>query len=170
MFLRRLLVLALIIFSHMSLATTLPSYETYMKKLIILSKQNPRYPFAAMIIDNKTGRILCSGVNKSVVNPTYHGEMVAINRCAAKHPRLDWSTTTLISNVEPCPMCSSAVVWTGISKVVYGTSIPFFLKHGWQQMSLRTQEVFDKSPFYHGTVIGGVLHKETDKVFRKAYS
>lgn len=144
-------------------------YDDYMRHLIVISKENPRYPFAAMIIDNKTGEVLCEGVNSSSINPTYHGEMVAINNCAAKYPKIDWSNTTLITDAEPCSMCASAIIWAGIPKVVYGTSVPFFIEHGWKQINLRTEDVMRSAPFYKGTVIDGVLHEETDAVFEKAY-
>lgn len=144
-------------------------YEPYMKQLIKLSNKNPRYPFAAMIIDNNTGTILCDGVNSSS-NPTYHGEMLAIKHCLAKYPKYNWAKTTLITDAEPCAMCSGAIVWTNISKIVYGTSVTFFVKHGWNQINIRAESVIKGSPFYKGTVIGGILHQETDRLFAEAYS
>lgn len=140
-------------------------YEKYMKQLIELSQKNPRYPFAAMIIDNKTGKVLCEGVNSSTTNPTHHGEMVALNNCVAKYSKLNWANTTLITDAEPCAMCAGAIVWVGISKIVYGTSLSFLLKHGWDQINIKASYVIQKSPFYKGTIVGGVLHKETDKLF-----
>lgn len=157
------LFLALILLATNSFAAV--KYEPYMRQLIELSHQNPHYPFATMIIDNQSGKILCEGVNKGSVNPTFHGEIVAINNCAKKFPTLDWSQTTLITTAEPCPMCESAIIWAGISKVVYGTSIAFLAKHGWHQIYVTPEELIKKAPFYKGTVIGGVLHHETDKLF-----
>lgn len=145
------------------------SYENYMRQLIQLSKKNSRNPFAAMIIDNKSGKVLCDGVFDPTVNRTYHGEMVAINNCVAKYPNLNWSNTTLITDAEPCAMCTGAIVWTGIPKIVYGTSVPFFVKHHWTQINVRAEHIIKNSPFYKGTVIGGVLHQETDKLFANAY-
>jgi tRNA(Arg) A34 adenosine deaminase TadA len=145
------------------------SYEQYMQQLIKLSKKNPRYPFAAMIINNKTGKILCHGVNSAFINPTYHGEMVAINSCAAKYPKLDWSNTTLITDAEPCAMCTGAIIWAGIPKIVYGTSVPFFVKHHWNQIGVRASYIIKQSSFYKGSLMGGVLHEETDRVFAEAY-
>jgi tRNA(adenine34) deaminase len=145
------------------------SYDHYMKQLIKLSKQNPQQPYAAMIIDNATGKILCEGVNAAKTNPTLHGEIVAINNCAAKYPKINWSETTLITDAEPCAMCASAIVWARISKVVYGSSIAFFAKQGWQPINLRAEYIMKKAPFYKGTILGGVLHEETDKVFINAY-
>jgi tRNA(adenine34) deaminase len=144
------------------------AYEHYMQQLIKLSKQNPRYPFATMIIDNKTGKILCEGVNASFLNPTFHGEMMAINHCASKYPKLDWTSTTLITDAELCSMCASAIVWAKIPKVVYGTSIPFLLEHHWSQIGIRAEDIIKQSPFIKGSVVGGVLHEQTDAFFVEA--
>lgn len=123
-----------------------------------------------MIIDNQSGKILCTGINSSNENPTYHGEMVAINHCATEHPHLDWSKTTLITDAEPCSMCASAIVWANISKIVYGTSIDFLLQHHWDQINISTQYVIDHSPWYKGTVIKNVLHDQTDLLFKESPS
>ena len=143
------------------------SYESYMKLLIPLAKKNPSNPFAAMIIDNQTGKILCDGVNNASINPTYHGEIVAINQCAAKYPKLNWSNTTLITDAEPCSMCASAIVFAGIPKVVYGTSKPVLNERGWNKLNIRAASIFKKAHSYKGQIVGGVLHNETDKLFNK---
>lgn len=162
-----LLLLGICSLSTMASAIT---YESYMRELIKLGKEkNPHFPFAAMIIENKTGKILCEGVFDPSVNRTYHGELVAINNCVAKYPNLDWSNTILITNAEPCAMCTGAIIWTGIPKIVYGSSVPFFIEHQMTQINVRAEYVIKNSAFYKGTVVGGVLHEETDQLFADAY-
>lgn len=158
-------ILISIFFIHNACANNEVQYEDYMKELITLSKQNPRYPFAAMIIDNKTGKMLCAGVNTEGNNPTFHGEIVAIGHCAAKYPKLNWSGTTLLTTAEPCTMCAAAIALAGISKIVYGTSIAFLLEHGWHQIKLDSKTVIKHAPFRKIAVVGGVLHEKTDKLF-----
>lgn len=145
-------------------------YTKYMQRLIELAKQNPQYPFAAMIIDQQTGEVLCEGLNNTSLNPTWHGEIRAINACAEKYPSLNWSKTTLITTAEPCPMCMSAIIWAGIPTVVYGTSIHYLIENKWNQIHINSPEVAQKSPFYRGTIVEGVLHQETNKLFKKSNS
>lgn len=169
---KKFVVLTAILFNQAVAQEILPNdlaatYAAHMKHLIQLSHKNPRYPFAALILDNTTGKVLCEGVNDSAKNPTFHGEIVAINHCAAKFPKLNWQSTTLITTAEPCPMCESAIIWANISKVVYGTSIETLKKYGWNQINISSVEVIKKSAFYHGKVVGGVLRDETDKLFVK---
>ena len=141
----------------------------YMLKAIKLTRYNPTFPFAAIIVDNKTGKILCSGVNdtNTTHNPTHHGEIVTINNCSKKYPNLKWSQTTIYSTAEPCPMCEGAIMNALISKVVYGTSMPTLTKLGWTQSNIRAKTLAESTPFYHGKVIGGVLHNKTDPLFKR---
>lgn len=139
--------------------------EYYMHLAIQLAKHNPKQPFAAVIIDNKTGKILAEGLNASQTNPTYHGEMVAINNCAKKYPHLDWSTVTLYTTAEPCPMCQSASAWAGVSRVVYATSQKYLKAHGWNAINITAAEVNQRADFYKGQITGGVLTQESNSLF-----
>lgn len=141
--------------------------EFYMQIAIDLAKHNPRAPFAALIVDNETGAILAKGLNASHVNPTFHGEIAAINQCAKKHPHIDWSKVTLYTTAEPCSMCQSAVIWAGISKVVFATSIDYLTKNGWNQIQLNAAQVNAKASFYSGMLKGGVLKEKANVLFKK---
>lgn len=142
--------------------------EHYMQIAIALAKYNPPAPFAALIVDNKTGDILARGLNSTKINPTFHGEIVAINECIKNHPHIDWSKVTLYTTAEPCPMCQSAIIWAGISRVVFATSIEYLNSHGWKQIDITASEINKRSHFYKGTVIGGVLAEETNILFNNA--
>lgn len=148
-----------------STASSLKPYSYYMNILIKEAHKNTKFPFAAMIVDKNTGKILSIGVNTQSANPTYHGEIVAINNCVKKYPHINWKNTILITTGEPCPMCMSAIIWAGISEVVYATSIAYLNAHHWHQINISSQEVINSAPFYHGKVIGGVLHEKTDPMF-----
>lgn len=143
------------------------SDEYYMQRAIQLAKHNPKAPFAAVIVDNESGKIIAEGLNASNVNPTFHGEIVAINDCIKKHPHIDWSKVTLYTTGEPCPMCQSAIIWAGISRVVFATSIEYLKTHGWNQINISASEVNLKAPFYKGTITGGILAKKTDVLFNR---
>lgn len=146
------------------------SDDYYMQKALEMAKRNPKAPFGAVIVDNKTGDIIAEGVNASAINPTYHGEMVAINDCVKKHPHVDWSNLTLYTTAEPCSMCQSAIVWAGISRVVFATSMGYLLSHGWNQINISASEVNNKSSFYKGTLTGGVLAEKTNIFFDKKHN
>jgi tRNA(adenine34) deaminase len=141
------------------------SDEYYMKIAINHAKNNPVAPFGALIVDNETGDILSKGLNASTVNPTFHGEIVAINNCVKNHPHVDWSKVTLYTTAEPCPMCQSAVVWAKISRVVFATSFEYLISQGWDQINIHASEVNKRSPFYKGIITGGVLANKSNVLF-----
>jgi len=81
------------------------------------------FPFGAVIV--RDGEVLARGRNlgKQEQDPTAHGEMVAIRRFLAEYGPDKLKGTTLYTSGESCPMCMGAIVWCGISRVVFGASI-----------------------------------------------
>jgi tRNA(adenine34) deaminase len=142
-------------------------FQQKMRELVVHAKgHNARYPFAAMIIDEDNNEV-CRGVNAAATSPILHGEIVTINNCVAKFGRqgIDWSKLTLITTAEPCPMCQGAIIWAGLKKVVFGTSIETLIKKGWHQIDIPSHEVSRRSNFIKPEVIGGVLKESTDALF-----
>jgi len=144
-----------------------PDDESYMRRAIQLAANNPKYPFAAVLVDEEK-RVVGEGWNRSVHNPTWHGEMDAINKCAAAHPKIDWTRLTLYTTAEPCAMCQGAVAWAGIKRVVFGSSIPFLKSVNVWAIDIRAEELARLAAFRKCTVVGGVLEEECNKLFRTA--
>jgi tRNA(Arg) A34 adenosine deaminase TadA len=107
-------------------------------------------------------------VNAHELNPIFHGEIVAINNCAKKHPQLNWSNVTMFTTAEPCPMCQSAIVWANIPRVVFASSIEHLTRSGWNQITIHAAELNSKAPFYKGSITGGVLADKTDLLFEQS--
>lgn len=144
------------------------THEDYMRRAIELALLVPEFPFGAVIVRRATGEIVAEGHNRSALNPTWHGEIDAINRCAEKHPSANWSEFDLYTTAEPCPMCQSAIEWAGIGTVYYGTSIPYLQSRGWWQIEIRAEEVAAKTPFRKSRVVGGLLEAECNALFDNA--
>ena len=63
-----------------------------------------QFPFGAVIVQRATGVIVAEGHNRSAESPTFHGEIVVINHCAADTRRLigrRWISTPPLNPV-PC--------------------------------------------------------------------
>ena len=144
------------------------SHEDSMRRAIALAKQVPRLPFGAVIVQRATGEIVAEGFNRSSESPTFHGEIDAINRCAAAHRSIDWTEVDLYTTAEPCPMCQSAIEWAGIATVYYGTSIPYLKDRGWWQIDIRAEEVARRTPFRQTKIVGGILESECNPLFDAA--
>jgi tRNA(adenine34) deaminase len=142
-------------------------HERYMAMALELVETQAAGPFAAVIVDRRTGDVVCRGVNSNRQgNSIQHGEIVAINACAAANPEIEWPHHALYTTAEPCPMCMSAIVWTRIPEVVYGTSIETLIALGSNQIRLDSPTVAAAAPFYSARIVGGVLAERTDEIYR----
>ncbi len=81
-------------------------------------------PIGAVIVHNN--EIIARGYNRRNTdkNPLMHAEIIAINDAAKVIG--DWriEDCTIYVTVEPCPMCSGAIVQARIPNVVYGAPNP----------------------------------------------
>lgn len=143
-------------------------HEHYMRRAIALAANVPDLPFGAVIVDGENGAVLSEGWNKTSLNPMWHGEIDAMNRLAAAGNSVEDKRLVLYTTAEPCPMCQAAALWSGIEKVVFGTSIRTLQRLGWRQIDIMAEEVIRRSPAWNCTVIGGVLERDCDALFQKA--
>lgn len=148
--------------------TDFPSHERFMRRAIDLAATRSSAPFAAVLVDICTNEIMAEGVNRHSENPTWHGEIDAINRCAALRQDVNWAGLRLYTTAEPCCMCQGAILWAGIPEVVFGTSIRTLTEIGWKQIDIAAVEVTQRTTFAQCRLIGGVLETECDRLFRRA--
>jgi tRNA(adenine34) deaminase len=144
------------------------AHEHFMRRAIELARNVPNLPFGAVIVVRESGEIVAEGWNKSSINPTWHGEIDAINQWTQTRPDIEAKRLILYTTAEPCPMCQAAILWCGIETVVFGTSIRFLQNQGWQQIDILAEEVIRRSPFRKCALIGGVLAPECDMLFLAA--
>ncbi len=75
-------------------------------------------PIGAVIIDNKTRKILGKGHNTLVQenHPYNHGETAAMRDAG----RIDFSQTSLFTTLSPCDVCATLLYMRGVNRVVVG--------------------------------------------------
>ncbi|MDB5336574.1 MAG: CMP/dCMP deaminase zinc-binding protein [Planctomycetaceae bacterium] len=140
-------------------------HEHYMRRAIELAANTPDLPFGAVIANQESGEIVAEGWNRSSLNPTWHGEIDAINSLAQIRSVIEPNQLVLYTTAEPCPMCQGAILWTGIGTVVYGTSIRTLQSQGWRQIDIPAAEVIRRSPTWKCSLIAGILEKECNALF-----
>ena len=96
------------------------SHEHYMSRAFDLAARGYAEggcPIGGVLVDNATGNILGEGHNALVQegNPILHGEMAAL-RAAGR--LLNRHNTTMYTTLQPCFMCTGAIVQFGIPHVV----------------------------------------------------
>ena len=79
-------------------------------------------PFGAAIV--KDGELVATGVNRVTANndPTAHAEVSAIRNACQKVKSFNLDGCVIYTSCEPCPMCLSAIYWSGIKKIYYGNT------------------------------------------------
>jgi tRNA(adenine34) deaminase len=142
------------------------NHEAHMRRALEIARGNPDAPFGCVIADGETGEVLAEGLNDAEKSPILHGETDAIIRLA-RAPGVEWGRTILYTTAEPCPMCSGAIVWSGIPRVVFGTSIGTLKNLGLPRIDLPCEEVSRRSSFGGFEAVGGVLEEECDALFEE---
>jgi len=146
------------------------NYEKHMRTAIACAMRNPKAPFGAILVDREADVLVAEGVNRTRANPLLHGEIDVINRYASSKADCRWATLDLYTTAEPCPMCQPAILWAGIGRVIFGTSISKLKQLGWNQIDLAAEELVLRTPFAECDIRGGVLESECDRLFADALS
>ena len=97
----------------------------FMRRAIELAKSAAaigEIPVGAIIIDNKSGKVISEAYNLRELNKvsTAHAEILAIEEACRALGGWRLCGCTLYVTLEPCPMCAGAIVNSRIDRVVYG--------------------------------------------------
>jgi len=106
-----------------------PDDEAGLRHAITFAHENVLHgtggPFGAVVVDADSGEVVSVGVNgvERLHDSVAHAEIVALVAAEARLGSYSLSSGalryTLYSSCEPCAMCLGAILWSGISRVVY---------------------------------------------------
>ncbi|MEO5684140.1 MAG: nucleoside deaminase [Chitinophagaceae bacterium] len=87
------------------------------------SQQNGNLPFGCLLAD-EAGNVLERGENTVITSndSIAHCEINLVHQLAGKYEAVFLNSCTLYAGTEPCPMCTAAIFWSGIGRVVYALS------------------------------------------------
>ncbi|AMY05620.1 tRNA adenosine(34) deaminase TadA [Staphylococcus condimenti] len=141
--------------------------ENYMKLALEEAKKAERIgevPIGAVVV--KDGEVIARAHNlrETVQQPTAHAEHIAIEKAAEVVGSWRLEDCTLYVTLEPCVMCSGAIVMSRIPRVVYGASDP---KGG---CSGSLMDLLQEPRFNHrAEVVSGVLEDECGVVLKSFF-
>src|SRR5690625_2316196 len=100
--------------------------DKFMERAVELALENVKAggePFGAVLVKN--GTIVSEGVNKlhKQFDISGHAELIAIRNAQQQEQTLDLAGYTMYASGEPCPMCLSAMYFSGITDVYYCQSV-----------------------------------------------
>lgn len=137
------------------------SHSYFMGEALILAKNAEKHadvPVGAVIVKN--GKIIAKGQNRreEKENSLAHAEIEAIDGACRVLGSKYLTGCSLYVTLEPCPMCSGAIINSRIDKVIFGA---YDEKAG----CFGTLADFNNLPFNHKPeIIGGYMEEECRKV------
>lgn len=154
------------------LAAVFATHERWMGEALTAAREAAaagEVPVGAVVV--RDGRVVGRGANRveALQDPTAHAEILAIG--AAADEAGDWrlDDATLYVTLEPCTMCSGAILLARVGRLVYGAVDP---RAG---AVASTARLLDGNPYRHRMeVVGGILAPECGGIlqdfFRKRRS
>ena len=146
--------------------------EKFMREAIRLSSlavEHGNEPFGAVIVKN--GEIVFSNENQIYTrhDPTFHGEVGLIREFCAQTAITDLREYTLYSSCEPCFMCSGALVWVKLGRLVYGAS-NMELEHILGNEGCNCSRMVFEHSFWQPEVTEGILREEALEILETYFS
>ncbi|MBU3537879.1 tRNA adenosine(34) deaminase TadA [Polynucleobacter sp. UK-Gri1-W3] len=126
-----------------------------------LAAQSGEVPVGAVLV--RDGQVISRAFNKPIANhdPSAHAEMLAIRDAALAQENYRIPGSTLYVTLEPCAMCSGAMLHARIDRVVYGAPDP---KTGAAGSVL---DLFSSKQINHQTSVeGGIMSEECGQLLR----
>jgi tRNA(adenine34) deaminase len=126
-----------------------------------LAAQLGEVPVGAILV--KDGQVISKAFNKPIANhdPSAHAEMLALREAALALENYRIPGSTLYVTLEPCAMCSGAMLHARIDRVVYGAPDP---KTGAAGSVL---DLFSAKQINHQTSVeGGIMSEECGQLLR----
>jgi len=122
-------------------------------------------PVGALVV--KDGEVIATGFNQPIGNhdPTAHAEIMALRAAATILGNYRLPGCELYVTLEPCAMCSGAMLHARLSRVIYGATDP---KTG---ASGSVVNLFEQNQLNHQTrLTGGVLADECGNLLREFFA
>ena len=137
----------------------------YFMRLALAEAKKGDAPYGAVIVkDNEVVAIAHNTVRRDN-DPSAHAEINVIRSLTAKIKNPSLEGYSIYTTGEPCPMCATACVWSGVSEIIYGASIQDLLTINQSQINISCEEVIAKS-FRNIKVTKGILKNECLQLFK----
>ncbi|RHS99188.1 nucleoside deaminase [Firmicutes bacterium AM41-11] len=141
--------------------------EKWMKEAIKQAKkaaQKDEVPIGCVIV--KDDQIIARAYNKREMKQcsTAHAEILAIEKACKKLGSWRLEDCDLYVTLEPCPMCSGAIIQSRIRNVIFGAYDP---KGGCMGSNMNINDVrgFNHYPY----IEGGILQDECSRLLKEFF-
>ncbi len=143
------------------------SHERWLREAIHeaeLAADKGEVPVGAVVV--RGDRIIGRGHNQVELlrDPTAHAEILAIGAAGSQGESWRLEDCTLYVTLEPCTMCSGAMLLARIGRVVFGAADP---RAG---AIASTGRLLTGNPYNHGVeIVGGILAEECSALLKEFF-
>lgn len=142
-------------------------YLSYTLELAAEAMQQGDHPFAAVLVKDDCLLLTCINSAASNHDATQHAELQLVSYATQQFHPSYLMECTLYSSTEPCAMCASAIVWSGIGRVVYGCPTEVLAEIvGRTTFLVPCREIFSRA-LWPPEVVGPLLAEQSAEIHRQ---
>lgn len=123
------------------------------------------HPFGAVLVHEN--KVLLTAENTVITGAdlSHHAELNLLRAAQEQLPLDVLAHATLYASTEPCPMCTGAIFWAGVRRVVFGCPAPTLTAITGQGFHLSCRDIFEAATA-RVEVVGPVLADEATRIHR----
>lgn len=139
------------------------SDEYFMKQALIEAQKafdEDEVPIGAVVVSNNFIIARAHNQTELLTDVTAHAEMLALTSAASTLGSKYLNEATLYVTLEPCMMCSGALFWSQIGKVVFGAADEKrgFMRYGKELLHPKTKLAY------------GIMEEESKKLLQSFFA
>ncbi len=153
--------------SESNLFADFRSHERWLREALSeaeMAADKGEVPVGAVIV--RGDRIIGRGHNQVELlrDPTAHAEILAIGAAGGQGESWRLDDCTLYVTLEPCTMCSGAMLLARVGRVVFGAADP---RAG---AVASTGRLLEGNPYNHGVeIVGGILAEDCSALLKEFF-
>lgn len=137
--------------------------QKFMKSALEIAKQSGNdIPIGAVLVKDNEIISYAHNEKEKLNQPTKHAEIIVIEEACKKLESWRLQDCTLYVTLEPCPMCTWAIIQSRIKKVVFGS---YDLLYGSLGSKLDLRQLVNSKL----EVNGGILEEECDNILKSYF-
>jgi tRNA(Arg) A34 adenosine deaminase TadA len=105
------------------LHSSVEKHEVWMRRAYALARQaadNGDHPFSALLVIDEEIVLECLNTVHTGADATRHPELDILRQGAERLGQSALREATLVASTEPCAMCTGAIYWAGVRRLIYG--------------------------------------------------
>lgn len=124
-------------------------------------------PVGVVIVNRATKTVLTRAYNKveTTLNPTFHAEIIAINKACSLLSCKYLHGYDIYVSLEPCAMCAAALSHVRIDRIFFGA---YDEKFGAIENGVRL--FYNTKVYYKPEIYGGIMELQSKELLQKFFS